>query len=286
VTSTPAYGGEWSASLRRGSDTELRALVEEALTWCEETDEMARASFRRELEISTKPDRTLVTQVDRAIESRIRERIAAAHPAHGVLGEEEGESDAEADVRWIVDPIDGTHNFVRGIPLFGTLLAVERDGELQAGILTAPALRERWFAWRGGGAWASGSAATATGPPRRIHTSAVTRVEDAQMLYGSGTDIVDSGLAPGFGTLLRRAWRERGFGDFWSYALVAEGAAEAMVELGVNAWDLAAPLVLIEEAGGRLTDYRGTRTIRGRSVVASNGLVHDEVLAVLAGTAE
>jgi histidinol-phosphatase len=175
---------------------------------------------------------------------------------------------------------------VRGIPLFGTLLAIERDGELQAGIVSAPALRERWFAWRGGGAWAVGSAATGTLPPRRVRTSGVTRMDDAQVLYGSGHDIVDSGLAPGFDTLLRRAWRERGFGDFWGYALVAEGAAETMVEVGVNAWDLAAPLVLIEEAGGRLTDYDGRRTIHGRSVVASNGHLHDEILAVLASTEE
>ena len=286
MTSGVAYGSAWSESLRRGSDAELRALVHDALAWCDETDEMARASFRRELQISTKPDRTLVTQVDRAIETRIRERISSTYPGHGVLGEEAGETVAGADVRWIVDPIDGTHNFVRGIPLFGTLLAVERDGELQAGIVSAPALRERWFAWRGGGAWASGSAATGTGPPRPIRTSSVTSIDDAHVLYGSGHDIVDSGLAPGFDTLLRRAWRERGFGDFWGYALVAEGAAETMVELGVNAWDLAAPLVLIEEAGGRLTDYDGRRTIHGRSVVASNGHLHDEILAVLAGTAE
>jgi histidinol-phosphatase len=285
VTPGIAYGGAWSASLRRGSDADLRALVDEALAWCDETDEIARASFRRELQISTKPDRTLVTQVDRTIETRIRERVAAAHPGHGVLGEEEGESDTGADVRWIVDPIDGTHNFVRGIPLFGTLLAMERDGELQAGVVSAPALRERWFAWRGGGAWARGSAATGTEPARRIRTSGVTRIEDAQVLYGSGSSIVDSGLAPGFGTLLRRAWRERGFGDFWGYALVAEGAAETMVELGVSAWDLAAPQVVIEEAGGRVTDYGGRRTIHGRSIVASNGLLHDEILAVLAGTA-
>jgi histidinol-phosphatase len=116
--------------------------------------------------------------------------------------------------------------------------------------------------------------------------SEVSDVADSQVLYGSARDIRASGFAPGFDALLADVWRERGFGDFWGYALVAEGAAESMVELGVNAWDLAAPLVLIEEAGGRLTDYDGRRTIQGRSVVASNGHLHDEILAVLAGTAE
>jgi histidinol-phosphatase len=155
---------------------------------------------------------------------------------------------------------------------------VERDGELQAAVLSAPALRERWWARRGDGAWAR-SADEAV--PRRIHVSRVASLADAQLLYGSGHDIEVSGRAPGFRTLLGDVWRERGFGDFWGYALLAEGAAEAMVEVDLSTWDAAAPMVLIEEAGGRVTDLEGRRAIDTRTFLASNGLLHDEVLGRL-----
>ena len=181
-------------------------------------------------------------------------------------------------MRWYIDPIDGTHNFIRGIPLFGTLLAVERDGELQAAVLSAPALDQRWWAHRGGGAWARrGSRA----PADRIATSGVKVLADAQVLYGSGRDIAASGRAPGFASLLDAVWRERGFGDFWGYALLAEGAAEAMVEVGLHPWDAAAPLVLIEEAGGRVTDFEGRRAIDSGTFLATNGHLHEEVLGRL-----
>jgi histidinol-phosphatase len=195
------------------------------------------------------------------------------------VGEEYGEEAGAGTIRWYIDPIDGTHNYIRGIPLFGTLLALEADGEIQVGVLSAPALRERWYASRGGGAWAVG-AAGAEGP-RRIRASRVAALEDAQVLYGSGSEIEASGLVPGFRGLLQSVWRERGFGDFWGYALIAEGAAEAMIEVDAKTWDLAAPLVLIEEAGGRLTDFSGARRIDGLETFASNGLLHEELLARL-----
>jgi histidinol-phosphatase len=159
------------------------------------------------------------------------------------------------------------------VPLFGTLLAVERDGELQAAVISAPALDERWWAWRAGGAWARNRGES----PRRIRVSAIGTVEDAQILYSSGHDVADSGLAPGFDGLIRAAWRDRGFGDFWGYTLLAEGAAEAMVEVGLNAWDAAAPLVLIEEAGGRVTDFAGRRAIDSGTFLATNGFLHDTI---------
>jgi histidinol-phosphatase len=271
----PAFGSDWSASLRRGTDPELRGWLAVAQAACDEADAIARAHFRRDLVLETKPDRTFVTEADRGIEERIRERLADAFPDHGLVGEEYGTEAGEASVRWYIDPIDGTHNFIRGVPLFGTLLAVERDGELQAGVLSAPALDERWWAHRGGGAWARhGSGAE----PTRIATSRVTALADAQVLHGSIRDISASGRAPGFDSLLDAAWRERGFGDFWGYALLAEGAAEAMVEVGLHAWDAAAPLVLIEEAGGRVTDFQGRRAIDSGTILASNGHLHDEVL--------
>jgi histidinol-phosphatase len=264
-------------SARRGTDEDLRSWLDVALAACDEADAIARRHFRRDLEIVAKPDRTFVTQADTAIERVLRERILAAFPDHGLVGEEYGVEAGDAAVRWYIDPIDGTHNFMRGIPLFGTLLAVERDGELQVGVMSAPALRERWYAWRGGGAWA----VAAGEAPRRLRVSGVSSVADAQVLYGSGHDIESSGRAPGFRGLLADAWRERGFGDFWGYALVAEGAAEAIVEVDLSPWDAAAPLVIVEEAGGRATDFEGRRAIDTRTFLATNGVLHDEILARL-----
>ena len=273
-------GSEWSAGLRRATEAELDAWLVLAHAACDEADEIARSAFRRDLEISTKPDRTFVTQADQAIERAIRARILAAYPDHGLVGEEYGTEAGDAATRWYIDPIDGTHNFIRGVPLFGTLLAVEVDGELQAAVLSAPALHERWWARRGGGAWARG----ADDPePRRIRVSQVASLADSQILYGSGHDIEASGRVPGFRALLGDVWRERGFGDFWGYALLAEGAAEAMVEVDLWSWDAAAPMVLIEEAGGRVTDLDGRRAIDSRSFLATNGLLHDEVLRRLRG---
>jgi histidinol-phosphatase len=274
------HGVEWSASLARAPEAELDAWLELAHAACDEADGIARNAFRRDLEITTKPDRTFVTQADTAIERAIRARIRAAYPDHGLVGEEYGTEDGAAATRWYIDPIDGTHNFIRGVPLFGTLLAVERDGELQAAVLSAPALRERWWARRGGGAWARSVDESA---PRRIRVSRVATLADAQILYGSGHDIETSGRAPGFHALLGEVWRERGFGDFWGYALLAEGAAEAMVEIDLSPWDAAAPTVLIEEAGGRVTDLDGRRAIDTGTFLASNGLLHDEVLGRLRG---
>ncbi len=276
------YGSDWSAGRRRAPETDLDAWLALAHAACDEADAIARSAFRRDLEISTKPDRTFVTQADTAIERAIRARILAAYPDHGLVGEEYGTEAGDAATRWYIDPIDGTHNFIRGVPLFGTLLAVERDGELQAAVLSAPALRERWWARRGGGAWARSADDSQS---RRIRVSQVAALADAQVLYGSGHDIEASGRAPGFHDLLGDVWRERGFGDFWGYALLAEGAAEAMIEVDLSSWDAAAPMVLVEEAGGRATDFEGRRAIDTGSFVVSNGHLHDEVLARLVGHA-
>ena len=276
------FGPAWSASLARGPEAELRGWVDAALAWAVETDAIAMRHFRRTAP-ERKPDRTFVTEADTAIERRLREKIAAAFPTHGVVGEEFGDEAPRdrAATRWYVDPIDGTHNYMRGVPIFGTLLAVERDGEMQAAVISAPALRMRWGAWRGGGAWAFSTVGGAA--PRRIGVSGIDDLAEGQVLSTSAGEIEASGRAPGIRALLASAWRERGFGDFWSYTLVAEGAAEAMVEVGLKPWDAAAPFLLIEEAGGRATDLAGERTIHGGSFVATNGLLHDRVLAILAG---
>ena len=170
MTKTIDFGPAWSASLRRGPEAELRGWVDAALAWCVETDAIAMKHFRRAV-AERKPDRTFVTIADTSIEARLRDRIAAAYPTHGIVGEEYGDQAPKdkAGTRWYVDPIDGTHNYLRGVPVFATLLAVERDGELQAAVISAPALRQRWGAWRGGGAWAFSTIGGAE--PRRIaHT--------------------------------------------------------------------------------------------------------------------
>jgi len=284
------YGAEWSATLRRGTDAELRTWVDAALAWCDATDAIALRHFRRDAQPERKPDRSFVTVADRAIERLVRERIADAFPGHGVLGEEYGAEDGtgasgEGSVQWYVDPIDATHNFLRGVPVFATLLGVARDGELQAAVVSAPAMRQRWYGWRGGGAWSvdSPAAGHAAGPSandparRRIEVSRVADLADAQVLYASATGIEDSGRAPGFRRLLGDAWRDRGFGDFWGYTLVAEGAAEAMVETDLFPWDAAAPMLLVEEAGGRVSDFAGRRSFEGGTFLATNGRLHETI---------
>ena len=263
------------------TEHELEDWLAFALACCDEADALALAHFRRDLVTETKPDRSFVTEADQAIERGIRSRISAAFPDHGLVGEEYGDEAGRGSVTWYIDPIDGTHNFMRGVPLFGTLLAVEVDGELQVGVMSAPALGGRWFARRGGGAWAVSSIGRDAGARRPIRVSRVARLPDAHLLYGSAQEIAESGVAPGFPGLIAGVWRDRGFGDFWGYALVAEGAAEAMVEVGPKSWDLAAPLVIVEEAGGRLTDLDGRRTIHSGAVLATNGYLHDEILARL-----
>ena len=275
---TAEFGRDWSASRRRAPEADLRAWLDLGLAICDAADEIAMAWFRRDVPTATKPDRTFVTEADQAIERLVRERIRAMHPDHGLVGEEYGEDAGDAPIRWYIDPIDGTHNYIRGVPLFGTLLAVEVEGELQVGILSAPALGERWLAGRGLGAWAIAR----DGERRPIRTSAVTRIDDAQLLYGSRRENVESGLMPGFDATIAASWRDRGFGDFWGYALVAEGAAEAMIECGMHEWDVAAPLVLIEESGGRVTDVTGVRRIDAPSFVGSNGHLHEDLLRRLA----
>ena len=272
------FGPAWSAARARVPEAALRDWLAFAHEACDAADQIARAHFRRDLDLERKPDRTFVTVADQTVEREIRAGIAARFPGHGLVGEEYGTQDGDAPTRWYIDPIDGTHNFIRGVPLFGTLLAVEHEGEIQAGVISAPVLRERWWAARGLGAWARG-----LDGERGVHVSRVASLDDAQLLYGSRTDNVASGLMPGFDALIASAWRDRGFGDFWGYRLLAEGAAEAMIEVGMKSWDLAAPLIVIEEAGGRVTDVHGERRIDTPSFVATNGLLHDEILRRLAG---
>ena len=188
-----------------------------------------------------------------------------------MVGEEFG-ADQPGGTRWILDPIDGTKNYLRGVPVWATLIGLERDGAVVAGVVSAPALHRRWWAARGEGSFVNG---------RRIRVSRVTDLSDAVLSYASLGSWEQHGLGEQFLTLARACWRTRAFGDFWSHMLVAEGAADLAVEPEVNLWDLAAPQVIVEEAGGRFTDLGGTPTPAGGSVVSTNGLLHDRVLATL-----
>jgi histidinol-phosphatase len=222
-----------------------------------------------DLVVETKPDLTPVTEADRAVEEAIRERLAVDRPGDTIVGEEFG-STAAGPRQWVIDPIDGTKNYVRGIPVWATLIAL-RD---QVAVVSAPALQRRWWAARGQGSFADG---------RRIHVSAVAELADAQLLW-SGIEEWDAvGQSDALLALARSCWRSRGLGDFWQYMLVAEGAAEIALDPEVKLWDLAAPQLIVEEAGGRFTDLRGEHRADGGSGIATNGLLHDAVLEVVGG---
>ena len=267
------------------TSTEMGAALEVALAACDDADAISMASFRRSIAVMAKPDTSFVTAADTAVEQAIRERITARFPDHGLVGEEYGEQPSASGRRWIIDPIDGTHNYMRGVPIFATLLALEIDGELAVGAVSAPALQRRWLAWQGGGAWA-----VVTGPggwhrasATPIGVSAIDGLAAASIVYSSVTSILGSGWAPGFVGLLGDVWRDRGLGDFYGYMLVAEGAAEAMIETDLQVWDLAGPRAVLQQAGARVTDLDGGEDMPARGVLATNGRLHELVLAGLKG---
>ena len=224
----------------------------------------------RDLTVETKPDLTPVTEADRAVEEMIRDELARDRPGDAVLGEEFGTT-GTGRRRWIVDPIDGTKGYARGIPVWATLIGLEVDGDLVAGVVSAPALGSRWSAARGHGAQRDGEPVT---------VSKVARIEDAHLAYDSVDAFESVGLEAEFLALARRCWRVRGFGDFWAHMLVADGSIDIAVEVGgLKVWDLAAVWVVVEEAGGRCTDLRGESRIDAGDVISTNGLVHDDVVA-------
>jgi histidinol-phosphatase len=227
-----------------------------ALELADLADSLSLPRFRAgDLRIETKPDLTPVTDADKAVERALRERIASDRPGEGVLGEEEG--DDGGSVRWIVDPIDGTRNFSRGIPVWATLIALEREGELTVGVVSAPALGRRWWASRGEGAFADG---------QPIRVSRVAALRDASVSCSRAHDLVR--VEP-------LVWHARGLGDFWQHVLVAEGALDAAVDTELALWDSAAVELVVTEAGGRAD------VADAGQFVTTNGVVHDEVLSLL-----
>jgi len=260
------------------SDRDPAELCRFALGLLDETDAVALRHVAGGLTITEKRDASLVTQADTEIETMLRARINEAFPGHGVVGEEYDDHHGDGETRWIIDPIDGTHNLVRGIPVWATLIAAERAGELLAAVVSAPALHRRWHASRGNGA----TVVDLLGE-RRIHVSPVDRLREAQVVWSGMRALNAAGFGNAVAEIARQSWRDRGFGDFWGYMLVAEGAAEAMIEIGPTLWDLAAPALIVREAGGRISDFSGNDSYAGPQALASNGLVHAALVRELHG---
>ena len=238
-----------------GADLDL------ALRLADVADEIALSRFRaRDLVVETKPDQTPVTDADRAVETELRTILGVERRRDAILGEEEGQTGSSAR-RWIVDPIDGTRNYLRGVPVWATLIALEDHGQVTVGVVSAPALHRRWWAERGAAAHANGDV---------VRVSRVARPEDAVLTFA---------LEQSLPRLAGRAWHARGYGDFWSHMLVAEGAVDGAIDaIGVSVWDLAAVQVIVEEAGGTFTDFAGEHRIDGHSAISSNGLLHADLL--------
>jgi len=247
-----------------------------ALLLAETADDISAARFGAiDLVVDTKPDLTPVTDADRAVEAAIRTMLARTRPRDAIVGEEFGADPQSAGRRWVVDPIDGTKNFVRGVPVWATLIALMEGADVLVGVVSAPALSQRWWAAREHGSWTSRPGSTA----RRNQVSAVTSLDDASFSY---SDLGDWGLrSAGFHDLAASVWRTRAYGDFWSHMLVAEGAVDISAEPEVSIWDVAALVVIVEEAGGRVTGVDAAPSPKAPSIVCTNGLLHEAALATL-----
>ncbi len=252
-----------------------------ALSLADAADAISIDRFRAlDLVVTSKPDRTPVTDADRAVEQAIRDRLALARPDDGILGEEFGTVDGTTlgvHRQWIIDPIDGTANFLRGVPIWGTLIALAIDGRPVVGVVSAPALSQRWWAARGHGAYAAAHGAA----PRRLRVSGVSALGDAVLSYNSLPGWDDAGRLEPLIDLTRSVWRARAIGDMWSYMLVAEGAIDIAGEFDLQPYDMAALQPIVEEAGGRFTSVDGDDGPWHGSALATNGVLHEEVLRSL-----
>jgi histidinol-phosphatase len=249
-----------------------------ALDLAERADVISIDRFRAlDLRVTTKPDRTPVTDADQAVERALRDRIATERPDDGILGEEYGTatgSGAGVHRQWIIDPIDGTANFLRGVPIWGTLISLAVDAVPVLGVVSAPALGQRWWGARGLGA----HTAHHGGAPRRLTVSQVADLADASLSYNSLPGWDDAGKLVPLIELTRAVWRSRAIGDMWSYMLVAEGAIDIAGEFDLQPYDMAAVQAIVEEAGGRFSSVNGEPGPWHGSALATNGILHDEVL--------
>ncbi len=244
-----------------------------ALTLADLADITTMRHFRSSaLVIETKPDLTEVTIADQSTEDALRTRIQQGRPGDGLLGEERGTLDSTTGARWILDPIDGTSNYTRGLPIWATLIARECNGSVDVGVVSAPALGLRWWAAKGLGAFADG---------RKLAVSNTLAVNHAFLSYSESNMWESKNRRSGIDSLRKHVARERAFGDFWQHMMVAEGQIDIAAEAIVSFWDLAALQVIVEEAGGRFTDLDGLTRSDGGSGVSTNGHLHDCVLALL-----
>ena len=252
-----------------------------ALELADVADRITLERYRADdLVVETKPDLTPVSEADTAVERAIRERLAVVRPGDAVMGEEYGSSTEHAGNgrRWVIDPIDGTKSYVRGIPVWATLLALQDGGELSVAVASAPAMGRRWWASRGGGAFVRDGLGDG---PRPLMVSGIRKLEDAHSSYADIEDWENLGRLDAALALARACWRSRSLGDFWAYMLVAEGAIEIALDPVASLWDLAAPQLIVEEAGGRFSDLGGARTADGGDAIATNGPVHEAALALV-----
>jgi histidinol-phosphatase len=252
-----------------------------ALMLADRADALTRARFGAlDLRIDTKPDLTPVTDADRAVEADVRQVLERERPGDSILGEEFGGTATFSGRQWIIDPIDGTKNFVRGVPVWASLIALLDDGVPAVGVVSAPALQRRWWAARGHGAFAAVQDASG-GAERRLSVSAVAELGSASLSFSSLSGWAQRGSRERFVALTDAVWRVRAYGDFLSYCLVAEGAVDIAAEPEVSVWDLAPLDILVREAGGQFSGLDGTPGPHGGSAVATNGLLHQDVLSRL-----
>lgn len=254
---------------------ELRADLDLALRLADAADAQTLPRFdASDLQVSRKADRSHVTDADLATERAIRELLATERPEDGILGEEYG-TEGDARRQWIIDPIDGTANFLRGVALWGTMIALAIDGVPQVGVVSMPALGRRWWAATGHGAWTATS-----GDPRRLTVSDVDTLDDASVSFQSIAQWSDAGRLPHLLALAERVWRDRAYGDVYSYMLLAEGRIDMVAEFDVKEYDIAAAVPIVREAGGRMTAFDGTETLSSLSALATNGILHDQFLTL------
>ena len=243
----------------------------------DDADSLTTARFKAlDLHVMSKPDLTPVTDADRGVEEAIRRTLGRVRSRDAITGEEQGTT-GQGSRRWIIDPIDGTKNFVRGVPVWATLIALAVDDEIVVGVVSAPQLQRRWWASAGAGAWTGRSLLKAT----RCQVSDVRRLEDASLSYSSLSGWDERGRLDDMVSLMRRCWRTRAYGDFWSYMLLAEGAVDLAAEPELELYDMAALDIVVREAGGRFTSLDGTDGPWGGNAVASNGHLHDAALSFL-----
>jgi histidinol-phosphatase len=243
----------------------------------DDADSLTMERFKAlDLHVVTKPDLTPVSDADQRVEDVLRSTLGRARPRDAVIGEESGTSGWGAR-RWVIDPIDGTKNFIRGVPIWATLIGLMVEDQVVAGVVSAPALGRRWWAAMGTGAWTGRSLASASG----IHVSDVSTLEDAYLSYASLSAWERHGRLDRFLDLARRCWRTRAVGDFWSYMLVAEGGVDVAAEPELLLHDMAAVSIIVDEAGGRFTGLDGTPGPGGGAAVATNDRLHEQVMAFI-----